>query len=396
MFRFLLRKRSYWANIRWLYIIKFSKWFLLVMPVIGLYYNANGLSLFEIFAVQAVYSGAMALFEIPSGYLADVWGRRKSIILGTLLGAVGYAMYSYSHSVWTFAAAELVLGIGNSCISGADSAILYDSLLIANAREKYLKHEGRTMAFGNLSETIAALAGGSLAVWMGLRGVFAAQAAVACVGFIAALLLLEPPRQSPAHASLRQLIAVSKYTLFGNKALSSATYFSSIVGIITLSIAWVTQAWFVHNHLTEATTTPIWIGINLCAAITAFFANKILSATSFKVLTWIVILGLPFGYLVTGFFPFWAALLGLVVFYFIRGFTTPLLKDVLNAQCSSDVRATVLSVRSMIIRIGFAIVGPSIGWIEGVFSFSTALLTAFCFFFISMIISGYFFLKHKQ
>ncbi|MFR3853028.1 MAG: hypothetical protein ACLTXP_13030 [Odoribacter splanchnicus] len=61
-------------NILALYFIKVSKWFTLVMPVIVLFYEENGLGLKDIFLLKSVYSVAVVAFEIPAGYLADVWG----------------------------------------------------------------------------------------------------------------------------------------------------------------------------------------------------------------------------------------------------------------------------------------------------------------------------------
>ncbi|HAC21931.1 MAG TPA: MFS transporter, partial [Porphyromonadaceae bacterium] len=63
-------------NILALYAIKLSKWFSLVMPVIVLFYEKNGLTLQDIFMLKSVYSIAAVALEIPSGYLADVWGKK--------------------------------------------------------------------------------------------------------------------------------------------------------------------------------------------------------------------------------------------------------------------------------------------------------------------------------
>ncbi len=73
------------ANIYWLYLIKLSKWFLLIMPIVALFYTDNGLDTFDIYLLQGIYSCSVALLEIPSGYMADVIGRKKSLILGAIL-----------------------------------------------------------------------------------------------------------------------------------------------------------------------------------------------------------------------------------------------------------------------------------------------------------------------
>ncbi|MGL4227676.1 MAG: MFS transporter, partial [Tannerellaceae bacterium] len=77
-------------NILALYAIKLSKWFSLVMPVIVLFYEKNGLTLQNIFMLKSVYSIAAVALEIPSGYLADVWGKKKCLLTGSILFFIGY------------------------------------------------------------------------------------------------------------------------------------------------------------------------------------------------------------------------------------------------------------------------------------------------------------------
>lgn len=56
-------------NILALYLIKLSKWFTLVMPIIVLFYEKHGLGLQDVFILKSVYSVAAVALEIPSGYL---------------------------------------------------------------------------------------------------------------------------------------------------------------------------------------------------------------------------------------------------------------------------------------------------------------------------------------
>jgi MFS family permease len=123
-----LTARNSKNNILKLYAIKIAKWFMLVMPVIVPFYESNGLTLQDIMILKAVYSVVIVVFEIPSGYLADVLGRKNTLIAGALLGTAGYVAYSFSFGFTGFLIAEIVLGAGQSMISGADSALLYDTL----------------------------------------------------------------------------------------------------------------------------------------------------------------------------------------------------------------------------------------------------------------------------
>jgi len=150
-------------NIAKLFAIKGLLWFMVVMPVIVLFFQDNGLSLQEIMFLTASYSLSVALMEIPSGYAADQIGRKKTLVLGCVLAFLGFGLFSLSYSFWWFLIAEVLLGIGNSFISGADSALLYDSLLEVEAEDQFLKYEGRSISIGNFSEAAAGVLGGFLA-----------------------------------------------------------------------------------------------------------------------------------------------------------------------------------------------------------------------------------------
>ena len=79
-------------NIIRLYIIKAAKWFMLIMPIVVLFYQENGLGMQEVFTLQAIYSIAIVVLEIPSGYFADALGRKKTLIIGSILGFAGYVV----------------------------------------------------------------------------------------------------------------------------------------------------------------------------------------------------------------------------------------------------------------------------------------------------------------
>ncbi|HNX67285.1 MAG TPA: MFS transporter, partial [Bacteroidales bacterium] len=86
------------GNVFRLNIIKFSKWFSLVMPVIVPFYKDMGLSITEIMMLKSVYSIVIVALELPSGYFADVLGRKKTLIIGAFLGAIGFLIYAFSGS----------------------------------------------------------------------------------------------------------------------------------------------------------------------------------------------------------------------------------------------------------------------------------------------------------
>lgn len=367
----------YQRNIYCLYVIKLSKWLMLIMPVVTLFYTANDLDHFDIFLLQAIYSISVAVMEIPSGYMADIIGRKKTLILGSILGSIGYMIYAASANFSGFLCAEIILGLGGSFISGADSAMLFDSLAALRNKHRYLQYEGRITSLGNFAETAAAVCGGLIAAMLSYRAVYVAQALVAAIAIPASFLLIEPAREALLERpGLRHILAVCKQALFLDKILSSTILVSAVTGIATLSMAWSAQIYFVNNGFTEVVITPLWICLNLTVATVAAFATQVRHFLGNRLSLLLILFFIPLSYVLLGLLPLYPALCILLLFYGVRGYATPVLKDLINQNCASATRATVLSIRSLIIRFGFACLGPFIGVVSGKTSLSLAFILA--------------------
>ena len=366
---------------------------MLIMPIVALFYTDNGLDAFDIYVLQAVYSLSVAILEIPSGYMADVIGRKKSLVIGSFLGTLGYGIYSLSSGFYGFMAAEIILGLGGSFISGSDSAMLYESLAAMDKKQWYFRLEGRITSLGNFAETIAALCGGFIAASLSYRAVYLSQTLVAGLAIPAALFLLEPPRDriisTPGFA---HILVVCKESLLSNKKLRATLLLSSLIGTCTLCMAWTSQVYFVSMGLAEKSITPLWILLNLTVAVVAAFADKIVGKIGQPLAICIIMTGIPSTYILLGFFPLLPALAVLFLFYAIRGYATPLLKDLVNRYCQSETRATVLSIRSMVIRVSFAVLGPCIGSLSAGYSLSFALKLSGVVLLILSLLAGLFLL----
>ncbi len=365
------------TNIYGLYFIKLSKWFMLIMPIVALFYTENGLSDFDIYLLQAIYSISVAILEIPSGYMADIIGRKKSLVMGSVLGTLGFAVYAIFPGLGGFLLAEITLGLGGSFISGSDSAMLYDSLAGMKKENLYLQMEGRILSLGNFAETSAAIGGGLIAAYISYRSVYICQTVVAAIAIPASLLLVEPPKKHKIiRPGILHILKICKESLFENLKLSSTILMSAITGTATLCMAWTSQIYFVHMGLTEKIITPLWVMLNLTVAVVAAFASSVTHWLKRGRAIIILAILIPLSYIFLGILPLLPAIVVLILFYSIRGYATPLLKDLINAQCVSDVRATVLSIRNMIIRLGFALLGPFIGSISSRYSLSSALISS--------------------
>lgn len=372
---------NYSANIPKLYLIKISKWFMLFMPIIVLFYEDNGLSMGDVLLLKGIYSVAIVLFEIPTGYFADVWGRKNTMIIGSIFGTLGFVTYAISGSFVGFLCAELMLGIGQSFISGSDSALLYDSLLQDHRQQEYVKLEGRVISMGNFAETIAAVLGGFMAE-MSLRAPFIAQIGIAAVAIPAAITLIEPGTPHKRKGSFKEVLHVVKSSLITNKILKRTIFFSSIIGTSTLTFAWFVQPQLEQLGLSPSRIGIIWAALNLTVAVVTLVAYRIERLLGKHRTIIAIALLISLGYIAVGLINTFWTIAFMFLFYMVRGVATPVLKDYINQITSSEVRATVLSVRSFIIRFLFALLGPFLGWYSDKFSLQNALFLAGILFFI--------------
>ena len=356
------------------------------MPVIVLFYQDNGLSMQDIFLLKSIYSIAIVIMEIPSGYMADVWGRKKTLLIGALLGSTGFALYSFSYGFWAFAIAEVVLGIGHSYISGADSALLYDTLKVNSLEKEYIKQEGWITSSGNFAEALAGVCGGLLAA-ISLRMPFYFQFAVASIAIPAALFLKEPhvPVQKVANNLAHILQTVRK--TYRHKELRSAILVSSFTGTASLTFAWLVQPFFEEVNLPIAMFGIMWTLLNLSVGFSSMFSYKIERKLGLRNSLLFIILGLSIGYFLSAWKVSVMGIGFLFLFYLVRGIAHPILKDYINQYTDSDVRATILSLRNFVIRINFAVIGPVLGYFTDNFSLSTALWIAGLGYLISALLS---------
>jgi MFS family permease len=361
------------SNIYKLYVIKMAKWFMLTMPILMLYYKDHGFSDAQAFQLKAFYSLSIVLFELPSGYFADVLGRKMTLVIGAILGTLGFLMYSVTSGYIPFLIAEITLGIGQSFISGADSALLYDTLKYADREHDYLKYEGRSYTIGNFSEALAGVIGGVIATFS-LHLPFVLQTLIAFTAVPAALTLFEPPVESKRKKpGIVDILNVVKYATITNRKLRYNLLISSILGCATLTMAWTYQLYLKDVGFQNYSIGIVHALLNLVVGITTLFAYRIEARLLPRRTIWFTSVSITMVFLLMGFVQSAWVVVALSLFYFSRGIATPVFKYYVNRITSSDIRATVLSVRSLVIRLLFAILAPLYGWLADCYGRPTAM-----------------------
>ena len=350
-------------NIIKMYFLKGVLWFMLSMPIIILFFKENGLSLTEIMTLQGAYSLTVALFEVPSGYLADLFGRKACIVFSTIFSFVGFLFFCFFSGFYYFLVAQILVGFAGSLISGSDSALIYDTLLQTNNKDDYAKIEGRNYAIGNFSEATAGIFGGFLAVSSIYLPVYV-QTAFIFLSIPIAFTLVEPEIKNITSSknSLQSIFILVKSTLIESSKLRWLIVYSSAMGVATLSMAWFSQPFFIAIDLPLVLFGIFWALLNFSSGISSYNSHYFSNKFNYKSLIYFsVIMSLSFFLL--GFSIISYGLFFIFIIYFLRGIVTPILRNEINKITSSNIRATVLSVRSFIIRVSFAILAPVLGFI---------------------------------
>jgi MFS family permease len=359
-----------------MYLLKGVLWFMVAMPIIVLFFQEHGLSLTEVMIIQAIYSLSVAVFEIPSGYIADLFGRKHTIVLSTIFSFSGYLVFSFFGGFYAFAAASTLVGIGGSLMSGSDSALLYDTLLETGDKKTYTKIEGRNYAIGNFSEATAGILGGFLAVSSIYLPIYV-QTGILFLSIPIALTLVEPTmhKENKIERSFKAILGVVKFAMVENAKLRWLIIYSSAMGVATLAMAWFAQPFFKEVEIPLAYFGILWAGLNFSAGLTSFNSHKFDKDESNTKMLLYLALAMATSFVFLGFNMSLFGIIFIVFIYLLRGIVTPILRNAINENTSSNKRATVLSIRSFIIRISFAICAPIFGYLADNYSLNITFYT---------------------
>lgn len=167
----------------------------LIVGVNTLFLLDGGLSNAEAFAANAIYTLGLALFEIPTGMVADTWGRRTSYLLGAAIQLAGNLLYFgmwYTHApFWGWALASLLLGFGYTFFSGALEAWLVDALKHAGYDGDLDPIFAKNQIVTGAAMLIGSIAGGFIAQATALGIPYLVRAAIQLVSFVVALVIMK-------------------------------------------------------------------------------------------------------------------------------------------------------------------------------------------------------------
>ncbi len=139
--------QRYQRNITALNWFSFLRFFAFWQPIDQFFVNEIGGDEFTISLGYAAWALAIIAAEVPSGYLADRLGRKTAFYFGQYARISGYLLIVAFQSIPAYLVALFLFGLAMAAPSGADSALLYETLDKLGQVSQYKKHAGRMKAF---------------------------------------------------------------------------------------------------------------------------------------------------------------------------------------------------------------------------------------------------------
>jgi MFS family permease len=136
---------------------------------------------------------ALTALEVPTGWLADRFGHRASLMLGSLLQVAGMLICWLGSGIPGLLAASLVVAAGDAFRSGADQALLYRSSVALDRAGDFQRIEARTHGIQQAALVVLVLAGGAIVRRWGFAAGWFVETALSAIGLVVACTMAEPP-----------------------------------------------------------------------------------------------------------------------------------------------------------------------------------------------------------
>jgi MFS family permease len=359
-------------NISASYVYNFLLQLNITSAIWVLYLAFKGMSLIEIGMLESIYHIAGLIAELPSGAIADLYGKKFSVVLGRIVSVVSCILMIISNSFWEFAIAFALSSSAMSLNSGAAEALIYDSLKELGEEDKYKKIWGNLASVMSAAQGIAVLLGGILSekkfLYAYLVGLIIQTGALVSSLYFSEPSLHKRAEKYQGNPLVNQIITSVK-VLKGRRMVLYLILFSALAGSLQTTVFFYSQ-----KYLSDLSYSKTFIAI-MCAfgsfveAVSSKYAYKLervlkLKGTLIGIAT-INILSL------TGL----AIMESLSVVFFLLisitggiGFT--IFSDYINSRIPSEYRATILSFDSFSFSIFMICVFPLFGVLAEKISFS--------------------------
>lgn len=341
-----------------------------------MYLASLGYSLVQLGLLESIFHVTSFIMEVPTGSVADIWGRKTSRLAGRLFFALSLVFIFLASSFGMLVFGFICSALGYNLESGAGEALLYDSLLLDKSEGSYLKIKGRDELLYQVCSVISFLAGGYLANVAYLYA-FSLTLISNVFAFVVALFFTEPKIERDGKTTEANLIqqifgslrdqVVNSMKVFKEKSrIGFLIIFSESLFAIMISLFFYLQTFWADQHLLPSEIGMVYAAHAIVAAVFSLNAQALerrLNEKGLLIVCPLLIACCLWGIALTPYSRAFYIALGCV-----EGLLAPIISTYLNKLIPSKVRATILSFQSMAYSMFMIMIFPLIGWIGQQFS----------------------------
>jgi MFS family permease len=339
----------------------------------GWFINANwiflALSLMNKSVLGLVDSGSLligTLVDLPSGAVADIIGRRKTIIVSRFVFLIGCVLFIFAYNVWTFTIANILFFIGLSFYGGADQALLYDSLIEHNKEKHYITISTRIDLISRISTFIASLIGAA-AFALNIRMPFVLLAIFAAIALCMSFFLEETTVIEKRDFNLHEFITQQSEgikVLTGNQLRMYLPVLLVIIGTLIIFNWGILRGFVALEYGFNGSEQSIIFGaLTFIVGLAGLLLPHLISKSSDYSVTLLFSALSAAGFLMSGLFltnKLWGLLL-LLIISIAGGLVNTMSLKIVNDEVSSRYRATALSALSIVTKIPYIMTAFLIG-----------------------------------
>jgi MFS family permease len=347
-----------------------------------------GLSNFEAFLANAFFTLGMVVFEVPTGVVADTWGRRASYLLGTVTLAattVAYFVMWQSHAPFiAWAIVSALLGLGFTFFSGAVEAWLVDAMHAAKYDGDLETVFGKGQIVGGAAMLGGSVAGGAIAQVTTLGVPYLLRGGILVLLFIAAFVVMKdvgftPDKSQRPLKAMRGILRASlKYGL-GNPSVRWVMLAAPFTASVGFYVFYALQPYLLQLYGNEKAygiaglAAAIVAGAQIAGGLLAgrirrLFKRRTSALLAAIIATIIIVFCLGIN------MSFGLAIVLMAVWGLLFAASMPIRQAYLNAHIPSQQRATVLSFDSLMGNTGGIVVQPALGRVADISSYGQSFV----------------------
>jgi len=345
-----------WKSYAYRFLMQLQLWW----PIWVIYLQQDrGLSLTQITALDAPFLLVVILAEVPTGAVADRFGRKTSLVLGSLMFALAVYIFGIADNYPVILLSYTAWGLAQTFQSGADGALLYDSLKAIGREDDFQRINGRLWAITSLSVLIAILIGAPIAEATSLSFPVILSAGIALLAIPVAVSMHEPRHAQNEDAEpYLQMVRRGVGEAWRKPALRYVIIFSGFVFGVTFAPLIFLQP-FLREHDVGIGDLGLWQApVRAAGIVSALLAYRFVARAGQRVAFLAMPLALAACYFfLSGVDAAWAFAAFLPV-GLVAGMQNTVLTTYVNRRIPSERRATMLSVQSVAGSIFLAVMEP--------------------------------------